>query len=256
MPSSDKRMVVGHTRQNSTNNKHLNLIGSDGNEVEVFCVDGGIAYDGFMFKYDGGSSVKQTYFYGHDNTAPNSKDHICIVTIDKNREALYQDFILGKVLCDGQNGYNTLINGDYPKTLGVDGRNRVIRLFYDGLYDYDELTKRYLYVNTFLFDYVIECQIERMLKRTNGNADDAKVQASWLMDMYLNGFSTIDKSSNEALKGDINCFTSHRDARKIAGYLGEKGIREVLAVHGVNNIEDYINSRFVKSQNGKRYIKK
>lgn len=256
MPSSNKRMVIGHSKQSTTDNKHLSLIGSDGGKVEVFCVDGGIAYDGEMYKYDGGCQVNQTMFSGHTNTSKNSKDGRYETSIDKNREAIYQDFILGKILTEGSNGYNSLIKGEFPKKLGKDGRNRVINLFYDGLFDYDEVTKRYLYINTFLFDYIIECQIERMQDRSKANIDVARDEASWLLDMYLSGTSCIDGSKKDSLKGDMNCFTSYRDARYMASFLGEKGIKEVLAVHGAKNVEEYIKNRFGKSPNGKKYIKK
>lgn len=256
MPSSDKKMVVGHSRQRSTDNKHLNLVGSDGKEVEVFCVDGGIAYDGEMYKYDGGSQVKHTVFGGHRNTSRNSKDGIYEAAIDRNREAIYQDFILEKILGEGVNGYASLIYGEFPKKIGEAGRDRVVNLFYDGLFQYDDYTKRYLYVNTFLLDYIIECQIERMQDRSKSSIEEARCEASWLMDMYLNGYSKVDNSKRSALKDDMLCFTSHRNARELASCLGEKGIREVLAVHGVDNVEDYINNRFVKSPNGKKYIKK
>ena len=74
MPRANKKMVVGHTRQSTTDNSHLGLLNALGDVVEVFCVDGGIAYDGTMLKFDGGKFVNETFKGFHNDTSPSKSD--------------------------------------------------------------------------------------------------------------------------------------------------------------------------------------
>lgn len=62
--------IIGHTPLESRQGKNLDLERKDGSTLMVHCVDGGIAYDGIMLKYDGGSRPMITERVGHSDTSP------------------------------------------------------------------------------------------------------------------------------------------------------------------------------------------
>ena len=70
LPSSDYIMVIGHTPLGHRGN-NLDLVNGKGETVKVVCVDGGIAYDGTMLKFDGTfDDAIGTKDYDHEDTSP------------------------------------------------------------------------------------------------------------------------------------------------------------------------------------------
>lgn len=62
--------IIGHTPLESRQGKNLDLERKDGSTLMVRCVDGGVAYDGIMLKYDGGSRPMVTERAYHNDTSP------------------------------------------------------------------------------------------------------------------------------------------------------------------------------------------
>lgn len=62
--------IIGHTPLESRQGKNLDLERKDGSTLIVHCVDGGVAYDGIMLKYDGGSRPMITERAYHNDTSP------------------------------------------------------------------------------------------------------------------------------------------------------------------------------------------
>lgn len=262
MPTADKKMIVGHTHQDRTGERDMDLIDDNGDVVEVYCVDGGIAYGGKMFKYDGGESQHTTAVYYHRNTSDREKGYFddeqedtFEISEEERKEIIYQDYILSKVLCGGINGFNDVLNGYCPKQIGIAGRDEIVENGYDGNFYRDKNEKRETYVKTFLLDYLFECQYEGFMSK-GYDVEDAKYQAMTLVDMYLFGIN--DKkyvAENGDPKGDLTCFTTHRNARKIASILGSTGMMDVLSEHCVDSFTEYVSEKYVKSADGKSYVK-
>lgn len=64
--------VIGHTPEKYRTGMNLDLQNKLGEVIKVQCVDGGIAYNGEMLKYDGGKEPISTVRGRHQNTAPKS----------------------------------------------------------------------------------------------------------------------------------------------------------------------------------------
>ena len=258
MPSADKTMVIGHTPYEKVRNLNLDLYDSNGDTIKVHCVDGGIAYDGKMFKYDGGSEVEATKVLSHSEGC-NSINSQYEELIRKNRETCYQDFILGKVLKEGKDGLSDVLNGEYPREIGESGRNKVV---YDGCVDMafsgDIDTKREIYVKTFLLDYILECQIESLMRLNEGDLEDSKNDAVLLLDTFLFGTDNQDFITEFGNDGQENivCFTNKRRVRDIASTLGTEGIHKVLHSYACGSVEEYVSKKYTLSDDGKKYVKK
>lgn len=61
--------VIGHTPARYRQGQNLDLVNRFGEKTKVVCVDGGIAYDGKMSKYDGGEDSYTTLIFSHHNTS-------------------------------------------------------------------------------------------------------------------------------------------------------------------------------------------
>ena len=76
LPKKGTTMIVGHTPLCFRENKDLNLQNSDGDTIDVICVDGGIAYDDRMLKYSaayGKNGLFGTAQSDHNNTGCNTR---------------------------------------------------------------------------------------------------------------------------------------------------------------------------------------
>ena len=250
MPTSNKKMIIGHTREIQTRGKNLNVVGSDGREVKVHCVDGGVAYEGGMLKYDGGSDVMWTVPAYHRNT---SKSRGSIGTI-LDPEIIYQDHILGQVLRNGKLGIHNSVFGKGPDEISSYEVDYIAKNKFANYVWGDPEYMRSLYVKTFLFDYILECQIERMKDRRN-NDQYVMREATSLMDMYLFGsdsreFSSaygynnyVHSSGNNGM-GDEKNITSNRNARFIAQCMGPVAMKDVLRVYGCKSVDEYVSRKY------------
>lgn len=249
MPSSDKIMVIGHTIEKKRKGKNLNLYDPSGNIIKVHCVDGGIAYGGGMLKYDGGSSVFWTTSVKHTNTS----QHIDSSS-SKNPEAIFQDYILGLTLNEGTLGICKAILEKNPQNINGNEIKKIVCGPYDFHHPSEVEFMRNLYVKTFLFDYILECQLERMQERYGENAILA---VSTSVDRFLHGTKTSTYThQNEESKGNPYHFTSLRYARDIAIAMGPAAMEEVLKAQGYKTVDEYVTRKFSKTENGKTLLKK
>lgn len=71
LPSNDFIMVIGHTPEKYRRGMNLDLVNAKGQTIKVVCVDGGIAYNGTMLKFDGmfADAVGTEEAY-HEDTSP------------------------------------------------------------------------------------------------------------------------------------------------------------------------------------------
>lgn len=249
MPSSDKIMVIGHTIEKKTRGKNLDLYDPRGNMIEVHCVDGGIAYGGGMLKYDGGPSVLWTTSVQHNNTSQDTDSSFI-----GNSEVIFQDYILGLTLNEGTLGIRKAILERCPKNIDYHEIKRIVCGPYDCNYSSEVELMRNLYVKTFLFDYVLECQFERMQERYG---DNAILAVSTSVDRFLHGSKDLAYiCRNGESKGNPYNFTSHRYARDIAMAMGPTAMEDVLKAQGCKTVDEYVTRKFSKGAKGKPLQKK
>ena len=118
--------------------------------------------------------------------------------------------------------------------------------------DSDTKFARNMYVKTFLFDYILECQIERMKERY-GN--DALYVSGVLTDRFIFGSNDPDYVRNYGgNKGNPLAITSNREARFLATSLGTNAMEQVLRVHNCKSTYEYISKKFTKNREAKQYL--
>lgn len=250
MPSSDKIMVIGHTTARHTRGKNLDLCDGAGNTIKVHCVDGGIAYGGGMLKYDGGSNVFWTTMV-HNNSSNISVSSQAL----GDKETIFQDYILGKVLKEGSLGMRQVIYGARPKELLNQDVGKIVC---GGDYDLapqDVEFMRNLYVKTFLFDYILECQYERMEERYGRS--NALMAVSTSVERFLHGSKDYRyiRQCGSGNSGNYRNFTSYRNARDIAIAMGPQAMEDVLKVHGCTTVDEYVIRKLSTNTKGKSYTK-
>lgn len=249
MPRSGKTMIIGHTREKQIRGKNIDVCDPSGLPVKVHCVDGGIAYNGGMLKYDGGSSVIWTEMLSHNNTS-NKRDNNGI----SNTDIIFQDHILGLTLREGKYGIHKAIFGKNPSELSSDEVEQIVCRGFDCYSASDVEFMRNVYVKAFLFDYIIECQLERMRER-HGNYNDAFYATGVLTDRFIFGSNDSDyvKKYGSSNGNSLN-ITSNRNARDIATALGPVAMGEVLRMNQCKSVHDYITKRFGQDTSEKKYI--
>ena len=221
LPTSEDIMVIGHTPDFRKDN--LDLIGSDGKNIKVHCVDGGIAYSGTMLKYDGGLQTNKTRILTHRNTS--------IKKQELNKKVLYHDYILGEILKNKSFDLNieNLPNGidkdDCCKI--IDESENTNNIIYTG----ETLSeKNNSYAKTFVFDYMIERLAEFVNEEYSVN------NPHFIVDSFLFG--------TEEVRGNLCCFSEDKDIRMFASILGKDNMLEVLKIHNCSIVHDYIALKF------------
>lgn len=252
MPKAGKTMIIGHTVEKKRRGKNLDVCDASGRVVKVHCVDGGIAYNGGMLKYDGGSDVMWTEVLSHNDTSHNKSTDNGVVV---NADVVFQDHILDLTLREGKYGIHKAMFGNGPKELTSSEVSDVVCRGYDCYSEADVEFARNVYVKTFLFDYILECQFERMRER-HGNANDAMYATGVLTDRFIFGSNDPDYVRNYGgAKGNPLAVTSNRNARSIAEAMGPVAMEEVLRMNNCRSVHDYISRKFVKDDKGKNYTK-
>lgn len=249
MPRSGKTMIIGHTREKQIRGKNIDVCDPAGMPVKVHCVDGGIAYDGGMLKYDGGSSVIWTEMLKHNNTS-NKRDSSGI----GNSDIIFQDHILGLTLSEGKYGIHKAIFGKEPKELSSEEVRKLVCRNFDDCTDSEAEFLRSVYVKSFLFDYILECQIERVKERHN-NFNDVLYESGELTECFIFGSTDPDyvKKHGTSNGNPLN-ITSSRNARDIAIALGPVAMEEVLRMNQCKSVHDYIAKRFGQDTSKKTYF--
>lgn len=73
--------VIGHTPEFYRSGDNLDLKNGNGETIRVICVDGGIAYNGDMLKFDGGNTEVRTAFEYHQDTSPRTIGDVNLMNI-------------------------------------------------------------------------------------------------------------------------------------------------------------------------------
>lgn len=251
MPRSGKTMIIGHTIEKRIRGKNIDLCDGSGRTIKVHCVDGGIAYDGGMLKYDGGSSVIWTEMLQHNNTVISGNGDGFI----GNANVIFQDYILDLVLRKGKVGFKEAMFGSCPRELDSEQVEKIVCCGYECKTAQEVEFMRSLYVKTFLFDYILECQIERMKERY-GDLNNAIFATATLTDRFIHGANEPDSVSRYG-SASGNCYniTSNRYARDIAAAMGPVAMEEVLRLHRCRTVNEYINYKFIKDEKVRAYTK-
>ena len=120
LPEKGTTMIIGHTPLRYRAGLNLDLVNEKGDTIPVYCVDGGVAYDGRMQKFsasDQGTGVYDTLKYEHIDRGDKHK-------VKYNTEEI-------KRAVDHKILYYIERLGSLEKTI-----NKVIALFYNEEYDY------------------------------------------------------------------------------------------------------------------------
>lgn len=170
-PSSDVIVVIGHSKTKCNSREH-DLVNKYGDTVTVHCVDGGIASNGVMLKYDGGKDVKYTEPYHHNESLKtvydfDGRDRLnnCIISsiYEKGKEAFDRDsYFMPATITNEEfakavdsyegNGDFTYFSGDYQDRFCIYKKIFTLNIVISGLFDkYGDYKK----VNEILSAYII-----------------------------------------------------------------------------------------------------
>ena len=235
MPSSDKIMVIGHTPESKRRNQNINLNDANDNIIKVHCVDGGIAYNGFMLEYDGGYEVRRTTYLTFDeNIDTPNKTRIQQAIENQNK---FHSHILSKIIKEEKKGFYEVLLGDKPKELSESECQKIVDKCVNTSINLDVKQKRSIYIKTFLFNYILENQIIRMQEQ---NYDTYTAVA--MIDTFLFGNNNKDYitvNGNDG-KGNYKHITSTNYTRKIVTVIGPQTLIEVLHLYGCQTVKEYI----------------
>ena len=232
MPSSDKIMVIGHTPESKRRNQNINLNDVNDNTIKVHCVDGGIAYNGFMLEYDGGTEVRRTTYLTYNNQQSKTKETPII-----DAQTKFNSHILSKILTDGKIGFFEVLQGSNPKELSKSECERIINKHINSTIVLDERQKRNIYVKTFLFNYILENQIKRMQDKNYSPYIAAEMIDTFL---YGNDNQGYVKTHGNNGKGNYNNITSQNYTRALVQSIGAVTLIEVLHLYGCQTVAEYI----------------
>ena len=107
LPQNDVIEIVGHTPLSYRGSNSLDLERKDGSMLKVYCVDGGISFDGRMLKFDGGHEPIITQHMYHNDTSPkrvNMNDRKELLSIHNKLR-----FEITNLLCIKDIGFDALI---------------------------------------------------------------------------------------------------------------------------------------------------
>lgn len=247
MPSADKIMVIGHTPEVYTRGKNIDLVDSNGRVIKVHCVDGGIAYNGGMLKFDGAERVMWTTYLTHVDTSKLQQQQQ-EQRVNAESEKIFKIHILSKALNEGEKGVQAVIHGINPKELTPDECFRIINSSVNSDIAKNELEKRNIYVKTVIFDYIVESQLERLCEQIQ-DQKSAIYEATQMIETFLNGTNNkeyLQRNGNNG-KGNYYHITSKNNARELAKIIGPKVMQEVIHFHGYSNVDEYIHNKFIKN---------
>ena len=232
MPSSKKIMVIGHTPESKRIGQSIDLKDSTNNPIKVHCVDGGIAYNGFMLEYDGGKEVRRSTYLSYNNSPQEAKEKP-----DVDNQTKFNSHILSKILTDGKKGFFEVLQGSNPKDLSYSECQKIIDKYISSTIAIDERQRRSIYVKTFLFNYILENQIKRMQEQNYSPYIAAEMIDTFLYGNDNRGY--IAAKGNNG-KGNCNHITSKNYARAIVQVIGPETLIEVLHLYGCKTVTEYI----------------
>ena len=234
LPPSNVIVVIGHSKTNANSREH-DLVNRSGDKVTIHCVDGGIAYNGDMLKYDGGNNVFVTYKKKHHNTSQgeyeidaassNLKNYIIYSIYESKKEAFSRDSYL------------------MPASISNEEFAEVVDSYEDRCgfsYGFGDYQDRYcMFKKIFVFDMIIQKLFDKYHDKN-------------VVNFYVNGFL---HGENGMLVSDPTWFSRDKDIRFFAEMLGRDNMIEVLSAYNCDNINDYINLKTRFTKEGKVKIK-
>ena len=236
-PESDVTMVVGHSIC-CEGSRNLDLIDIHGNTVKVHCVDGGIAYNGVMLKYDGGEKTNKTVLLEH--SSPNSIDDMNISL--EMAKACLKNYIVSSIYDCKEEAFSkdlylmpiTITNEEFAEIIDS----------YDGKcgfsYDSGDYQDRYcLYRKIVVFDMIIQSLFDKYHSETS-------------VVNFIEGFLF---GNNSVSAGEPVWFTRDNDIRFIATMLGKDNIIDVLVAYNCRSVLEYIRLKTKTDEKGKVKIK-
>lgn len=235
VPESGVIEVIGHTPQKN-GVRNFDLIDKNGNIVEVKNVDGGIAYNGKMLKYDGGESPNVTRHFIHRNTSPKRTEEP-----SKPKIAEQDRKIIDPLYCSEKKEFqkysrsglfDNLKNRKYIIEELKKGRSILDISLNITVYDnYLESLKQY--VEKVAIDYIIEVLVSRF------NSFEQAI-------LNINGFIETN---------ELNYISNQGDARHIAKVIGRDCIEKYFQTLKKTNEFDKYYSKCLEyfNKTGKYY---
>lgn len=169
-------------------------------------------------------------------------EQMCREHID--REKIYQDFIVSKVLQGGTAGYLDVCNGAVPSCFSADDDSIIVDGNYRGCGSRNKdrrQTKRIRYVNSVLLDYVFLCQYASMKLAIPNREDIALSSTVQTLDNLIN----LSVPANASFDNALESITPLGHAKKIAETMGSNNINDALMVNGCSEgFCDYAKMRY------------
>lgn len=235
-PDSSVTVVIGHSKTRAGSREH-DLVNKYGDKVTVHCVDGGIAYNGQMLKYDGGSKTYTTVRREHNDTSGSVSD------ISK-AEAALKNYVVTSVYMDKLHAFD---REKYlmPASISNEEFAEVIDS-YDGRFGFsytsgDYQDRFWMYRMIVMFDIILQNLLDKY-----GNKESVYY--------LLNGYFFGDEKGE--FKGDDTWFTRERDTRFLADALGLENMIEVLAAYNCDSVEQYLERKTELTEKGKIKIRR
>lgn len=248
VPNKDTIVVIGHTPEMYRYNENLDLKNADGETVQIHCVDGGIAYDGKMLKYDGGYSAISTYTFKHKDTSPKKDDKNKKVKENKidmdellRKEDLLKDVIVDTIQKEKDFAtsqfklYSFFLSGDV-KNLPNDEK---IRTEASQLTTEDMDALIYMYAIDRNVD-VRKTSFEELYKDyVNETGLDHVIYS--LVQRFDSPTAAVNQLSAAFEDGDYTYITqSVGKARDVASRLGFDGMKKVMKKRHCRGVKDYV----------------
>ena len=226
-PSSDVIVVIGHSKTIKGSREH-DLVNKYGDTVTVHCVDGGIAYNGSMLKYDGGSCVNVTKLNEHNDTSDGEYSF--------DGKALLNNYIISSIYQYGREAFNrehyfmpgTITNDEFADAVDSYEKNEEFTYFSG---DYQD--RLWVYKKIFILNLVI----------------------SGLFDKYGDYRKVSDILNAYMMTGFSDYITRDNDLRYLVETLGIDDIKFVLEAYNCKDIDSYLRIKVLGNIDKKVKIK-
>lgn len=231
-PGSSVIVVIGHSKTRAGSREH-DLVNKYGNKVTVHCVDGGIAYDGQMLKYDGGSKTYTTVRREHNDTSNSEASDFA------KAEAALKNYVVTSVYMDR---YHAFDREKYLMPVSISNEEFADVIdSYDDRFGFNYTSGDYqdrfcMYRKIVMFDIILQNLLDKY-----GN----KESVYYLLNSYFFG-----------CEKDATWFTRERDTRFLADALGLENMMEVLAAYNCDSVEQYVERKAEVTEKGKIKIKR
>ena len=231
LPRDDSIMIIGHTPKHLRKGKNLDLINSYGETIKVYCVDGGISYDGVMHKFDSNTRRVEPAINSIDGT-PYEKETY-------NYEEVFKKHILETVKnADNLDEAINKLQKDLKthvieNKINQENRKEMNNYIYELFLYYSTLNDNQDYKTVFnrivskiVFDYIIDC----LIKKYNSKA--------MTIVQLKNAF---DENNTKYISNKVG------KAREFAEKISLSNLYKVFDESSYKTIREYINSEYGKT---------